>query len=311
MAFLKKEKIADFFLSESNPYSQKRSIKAIHVGVAFGILAAVVMGMGSYFDSKNATERQIAEAKKAAEAVGKVPSDGTQTTSQTQQGYVDLQGSVYQRNKSQSYGGNGGGRQYSASQIIKRGESAYDILPIGTLVRVRLLGRVESADQKSPVIAVVTQTSKSPSGAEVIPQGTKVIGQGQIDAARERLQIAFNTLVFPEGEQYSFSGFAAMSDGSSGVSGDFSSGAFKRHASQFIGNFIGGMAEGMKDRTTGGQMGIPFEPGSRKNGALNGIAQSSLDYAKSSSEEMGRSQASMKIDDGQEFVIYLSREFHP
>ncbi len=311
MAFLKKEKIADFFLSEVNPYSQKRSIKASHVGLVFGVLVVFVMLLGNYFDSKNQTERQISEAKKAVETAEKtVTTNGVPSAAQPQNNYVDLQ-SALSPGGSRPGNGGGGGRQYSASQLIKRGESAYDVLPIGTLVKVRLLGRVESADQKSPVIAVVTQSSMSPSGAQVIPLGTKVIGQGQIDATRERLQVAFNTLVFPEGEQYSFSGFAAMPDGSTGIVGDFSSGAFKRHASQFVGNFIGGMAEGLKDRTTGGQMGIPFEPGSLKNGALNGIAQSSLDYAKSSSEEMSRSQASMRLNDGQEFVIYLAHEFHP
>ena len=308
MSIIKKEKVADFFLSEANPYSQKRSIKGSHVGGVFAVLALLVMGLGSYFDSKNAKEHEISEAKKAVEDTSKVSGAGmTSDTNQANQ-YVSLKSS-YQGTGGPYGGGGGGGRQFSASQIIKRGESPYDVLPMGTLVRVRLMGRVESADQKSPVIAVVTESSLSPGGTEVIPRGAKVIGQGQIEAARERLQVSFNTIVFPEGEQYSFSGVAAMPDGSSGVTGEFSSGKFKRYASQFVGNFIDGMAEGLKDRQSAGQMGIPFEPGNLKNGALNGVAQSSLEFAKSSSEEMGRATPSMQLHEGQEFVIYLSREF--
>ena len=307
MSIIKKKKVADFFLSEANPYSQKRSIKGSHVGFVFLILVVAVMGLGSYFDAKSVKEQEVSDAKRAAEDASQVSAGSTADTAQADQ-YVTLKSSYPGSGGSYS-GGSGSVRQLSASQIIKRGSSPYDVLPIGTLVRVRLIGNVESADQQSPVIAVVTETSLSPSGSEVIPRGARLIGQGQIDAARERLQVAFNTLVFPEGEQYLFSGLAAMPDGSSGVTGDFSSGKLKRYASQFVGNFIGGMAEGLKDRESAGQMGIPFEPGNLKNGALNGIAQSSLDYAKSSSEEMGRATPSMSLSAGQEFVVYLSREF--
>lgn len=307
MSIIKKEKVADFFLSEANPYSQKRSIKAAHVGFVFLVLVFCVLGLGTYFDAKSAKEQQASIAKKVAEDASEV-SGASMAANATQSDYVGLKSS-YQGMGGVSRGGGGSNRQLSASQIIKRGNSPYDALPIGTLVRVRLIGNVESADQQSPVIAVVTDNSLSPGGSEVIPRGAKVIGQGQIDAARERLQVSFSTLVFPEGEQYSFSGLAAMPDGSSGITGDFSSGKFKRYASQFVGNFIGGMANGLKDRESAGQMGLPLEPGSLKNGALNGIAQSSLDYAKSSSEEMGQAKPSMRLSAGQEFVIYLSREF--
>lgn len=309
MSIIKKEKVAGFFLNEANPYSQKRSIKGSHVGFVFLALVVMVLGLGSYFDAKRAKEHQVSEAKKAAEDASKMSGVGAAANSSQSDQYVSLKSSYSGIGGSNTGGGGLGGRQYAASQIIKRGSSPYDVLPIGTYLRVRLIGNVESADQQSPVIAVVTENSLSPGGAEVIPRGTRVMGQGQVDAARERLQVAFNTLVMPEGEQYSFSGLAAMPDGSSGITGDFSSGKFKRYASQFVGNFIGGMAEGLKDRDSKGQMGIPFEPGSLKNGALNGVAQSSLDFAKSSSEEMGRAKPSMRLSEGQDFVIYLSREF--
>ena len=308
MSIIKKEKVADFFLSEANPYSQKRSIKGAHVAFLFAVLVVAVMSLGTYFDAKNAKEQEAFNAKKAAEDASKL-SGGAQNVASTQPEYMGGLKSSYQGMGGAYRGSGSGGRQLSASQIIQRGSSPYDLLPIGTLIRVRLIGNVESADQQSPVIAVVTDNSLSPGGSEVIPQGAKVFGQGQIDVARERLQVSFSTLVFPEGEQYSFSGLAAMPDGSSGLTGDFSSGKFKRYASQFVGNFIGGMANGLKDRESAGQMGLPLEPGSLKNGALNGIAQSSLDYAKSSSEEMGQAKPSMRLSAGQEFVIYLSREF--
>ena len=305
MSFLKKDKVASFFLNEANPYSQKRAINGGHVGIILGILVVLVLGVGSYLDSKAKAQREIEEARREAEKNSKVAAQSANAGAASQ-GFMELPTSSSNRGA-----GSGGQRQYSASQIIKRGTSTADVLPMGTQIRVRLLGHVESADNNSPVSAVVVQSATSPAGYEVIPVGTKVLGQGQLDPARERLQVNFHTLVYPEGEQFGISAQAEMPDGSSGLAGNFSSGSFKRHASQFLGNFIGGMASGLKDRTTGGgQLGIPFEPGSLKNGALNGVAQSSLDYAKSSSEEVGKAQASITVQQGQEFMLYLEREFH-
>jgi hypothetical protein len=306
VAFLKKEKVADFFLTEANPYSKKRSIKMWHLGAVFIGLVVIVLGVGSYLDSRALHEREVEQFKREAEKSSKQPAQSAQATSSNDQSYVNMFGGQDARGAGQS----GKSRQYSASQIIKRGDNASDVLPIGTVVKVRLQGNVESTDSNSPVSAILIENAMSPAGFVVIPQGTKVIGQGQLDLSRERLQVRFHTIVFPEGDQFSVAALATMPDGSSGMAGDFSSGALKKHASQFVGDFIGGMAEGLKDRTTGGQMGIPFEPGSLKNGALNGIAQSSLNYAKSESDDMGKSQASIKVKANQEFILYFEREFH-
>lgn len=307
MPLFKKPKMADFFLTEAHPYSKKRSIKLVHVLLVLGTVAAIVMIIGTYLDNKAKHEQEVADAARAAAHSANPQASGRGSASSqvaSDNSYVGLQ-SAYGRASGRS------GRERSASQIIKRGEAAGDVLPMGTLVRVRLLGQVESVDSNSPVAAIVLEDALSPSQSIVIPRGTKVIGSGQLDNPRERLQVRFHTLVFPEGEQYGLSGLAAMPDGTSGLSGNYSSGSFKKHAGQFIGTFIGGLADGMKDRTAVGQSGIPFETGSLKNGALNGVAQSSMNYAKSSSEEMGNSGASIKIPSGKEFVLYLEREFHP
>jgi type IV secretory pathway VirB10-like protein len=303
LASFKTKKVADFFLTESHPYSKKRSIKIWHVASVFAVIVVVVLLIGTYLDNQAEKERAIKQARLNAERRSEATTEAHQTSSNSQSYLPTPLGSDQFRGASVQ-------RQRSATQIIKRGDSPSDVLPMGTLVRVRLLGKVESTDSNSPVSAVVIEDAKSPADYTVIPRGAKVIGQGQLDQSRERLQVHFATIVYPEGEQFSITAIAAMPDGSSGVAGDFSSGAFRRHASQFVGNFVGGMAEGMEDRTTGGGMGIPFEPGSLKNGALNGIAQSSLEYAKSTSQEMGQSSASISIPPGQEFVLYLEREFH-
>jgi type IV secretory pathway VirB10-like protein len=308
MAIFRTKKVADFFLNEANPYSKKRSIKGWHVAGFFIVLAIVVLIVGSVLDEREQHRRQVEQAKLDAERAAKVVGGAPVNNGGSSQGdgYVDPpkgQGSANQ--------GSSKNRNFSASQLIKSGDSVSDVLPMGTTIRVRLLGKVESSDAQSPVTGVLTEDAKSPAGFVVIPQGTKVIGQGSVDENRERLQVRFSAVVFPEGEQFSISALAAMPDGSSGIVGDYSSGQFKRHASQFVGNFIGGMADGLKDKQAAGLMGNSFEPGNLKNGTLNGLAQSSADYAKSSAEDAGqKSQASIRVENGQIFNLYLEREFH-
>ena len=302
----KRRLIADFFLNEENPYSKKRTLKFFHAGLALGGVAVLVFILGAVFDEKQKKQQEVAEAAKEAKNTTSVTGQaGSPPAAQGGGGYLSLQ-STYMNLQ----GGRAGQRERSATQIIKRGENAADALPVGTQIQVELLGRVESADSNSPVTALILEDALSPVLALVIPKGTKVIGGGQLDANRERLQVRFTTLVFPEGEQYSISGLAAMPDGSSGLAGDFSSGEFKKNVSQFVGTFIGGLATGMQDRTAVGQIGIPFEPGSLKNGVLKGVADSSMNYAKSQSEKMGQAGAKIKVPGGTKFILYLDREFH-
>lgn len=306
MAWFKKTNVSEFFLNEAHPYSRKRTIKILHVGIVFAVLAVLVITLSTVLEKRGEAERTQSQAAKDAKTDMNVSGDASTRTAQGDHGgYMTLQSAFSGRS-----GGGGSGRQYSATQIIKRGTSAGDVLPIGSQIQAQLVGRVESADSNSPVTAVVLSDALSPVQALVIPKGTKIIGSGQLDAGRERLQVRFHTLVFPEGEQYAISALAVMPDGSSGLEGRFSSGAFKKNVSQFVGNFVSGLAEGMKDRTAVGQLGIPLESGSLKNGALNGLADASSNYAKSTTEKMGQTNASISVSSGVQFVLYLEREFH-
>ena len=99
--------------------------------------------------------------------------------------------------------------------------------------------------------------------------------------------------------------------GSSGLPGDYHSGTAQKNIGRFLGNFVGGLADGMKDRQAGGQSGIAVEPGSLKNGILNGVTVSSLDQAKAYSEGMQNVRPYLEVPGGSIFVLYLEKEYAP
>ena len=183
MAFLKKGQVANFFLNQKNPYSKKRTIKLSHVGGVLGALAVFVMLLGNYYDNKAKVEREKAEAANQANRSTSV-SGYTQGSIQTANatGSMGFSSILPGLGSSRSGGGSGNSQnRASASQIIARGTSNSDAFPIGSKLQVKLIGRVESSDANSPVTAVLLQNAMSPVGALVIPKGTTLIGQGQID----------------------------------------------------------------------------------------------------------------------------------
>jgi hypothetical protein len=99
-----------------------------------------------------------------------------------------------------------------------------------------------------------------------------------------------------------------MNDGSAGLSGDYNSGHLEKQIGNFIGNFVSGLADGVKDKQQG-LNGIAFEPGSLKNGILNGIRTGAFSESKSYSEEMKQTKGSVEIKSGLSFLIYLEKEY--
>ena len=202
-------------------------------------------------------------------------------------------------------------RQYGASQLVRRGEgNDGDKLPMGSTIAAKLLNTVLSSDTNSPVMAEISEEIYWKNSV-MIPAGTKAIGQGTLDDGTERLQVRFHTLVYPEGQQHSISALALLGDGSSGIAGDFHSRTFPKQAGRFAGTFIGGLAQGLKDKDSRGQAGIVFEPGSLKNGLLNGIAASSLDQANSLAQNTERLKPYLDVPGGTTFLLYLEREYSP
>jgi hypothetical protein len=217
-------------------------------------------------------------------------------------GYGDL----YNRGGQQS-------RTRNANQVIKRGQGGNDPgsqFPMGTLIEARLITGARSVNTASPVMALIPQEITTDAGAS-IPAGTKAIGTASFDEGARRLQLKFSTLVYDDGSQHGIQAIAMMGDGLAGIPGDYNSGQSNRQIGSFIGNFVGGLADGLKERTSGGAFNGTLEPGSIKNGILNGVALSAQDQAKFYSEDLTSTRPSMSAPPGASFYLFLEKEYLP
>lgn len=297
-----KAKIDKYFMEEACPFTKRRKLKWGNIKILGGfLLAASLISLIAFTpDSKEpkpetpptAQSKSRESHQEANDAAGNAPDPFTEGRGR--------------------YASAKAPRQLGASQLVRRSESGNngDKLPMGSTIAAKLVNSVLSTDNNSPVIAEIPEAIDW-KGGMLIPSGTRAIGQGVLDDATERLQVRFHTLVFPEGDQHSISAIALLGDGSSGIAGDFHSRTLKRQGGRFLGNFVGGLAQGMKDKEAKGQYGMTFEPGSLKNGLLSGLASSSFDQAKSFADDTERLKPFLEVPSGTLFVLYLEKEFSP
>ncbi|MCB9254203.1 MAG: TrbI/VirB10 family protein [Bdellovibrionaceae bacterium] len=294
-----KETVAGYFLEEKCPFTGRRTFKARNIKIAVGTLVVVPMLFILFWPAKDIKSEDSNTASNSSQ--GSQPTPGSSQAANT----------IYEQYRLGSVGTAKPLRQYGASQLVRRGDgNDGDKLPMGSTIPAKLLNAVLSSDSNSPVIAEVMEEVYW-KNTVMIPAGTKAIGQGTLDDGIERLQVRFHTLVYPEGQQKSISALALLGDGSSGIAGDFHSRTFPKQAGRFAGTFIGGLAQGLKDKDSRGQAGIVFEPGSLKNGLLNGIAASSLDQANALANDSERLKPYLEVPSGTAFLLYLEREFSP
>lgn len=299
------KKIDQYFLTESCPFTGKRKINMKVVKIIGGSLLGLGL-ISILFFGENPTSMSDGTAINSIS----VDQAKSQTENSNMEGSIQVGSSGFVSNyiRSSAYSGTGMSRQYTASQVIKPSGGINDQLPIGTTISLKLLNRIVSSDNNSPVIGVVLEDVNWKDNL-VIPQGTKAIGRASFDDASKRLQIRFSTLVFPEGEQHPVNGVGLLADGSSGLPGDYHSGEAQKQIGRFMGNFIGGLAEGMKNKEGSTQSGMSFEPGSLKNGLLNGVKESAFDQAKSYTERMEKVKPYLEVPAGVSFLLYLEKEF--
>lgn len=296
-----------YFLTEPCPLTKKRQVKVKAIKVAFAcavglsVLGLLVFGetappalSGSVVKDLGPESRSISSAplNELPEAPAFVDS-----------GYVGKYAPPVPASSEAS-------RSYGSAQLVSRGSQSpggRDSLPMGTMIPVALEGAVISSDQSTPAIARLTADAEGLDG-ETIPEGTRVFGNAGVDSTGERIQIRFQTLVLPDGTQKDISAMAMGADGAAGLAGDVDQRLLARNGGRVVGTFVGGLAEGLKDRQMGSN-GIVLESGSVRNGLLNGLSSAALDQARDSASASERLKPVVTIERGRAFYLFLEKGY--
>jgi type IV secretory pathway VirB10-like protein len=312
-----KEKIRNWFISPEENASGKEKLNIKAIGIAMAVVAVAILVLSfalSYWeDRKQVAKGSPFQNANAKQEQAPPPANGNSNpTSDPEEGmFLKMAGS------SRSVPSRGGGAQaaaknHNANQVIPRGANGSNPdsdLPTGYGIAVKLVNSIQSGEASTPVIAEVLEDVTSQSDL-AIPKGTRVIGQASVDDSARRIQVHFQTLVYPEGEQHSVQGLALMPDGSAGLTGDYHSGSGVRQFGRFLGTFIGGMAQGMTEKQSAGLMGA-YDVGSVKNGLLTGVSQSATDQTRMLTDDLSNTKPTMTLPSGQNFILYLEKGYQP
>ncbi len=284
--FLKKKKgLDDFFLSPKNHYSKKRQIRGKNIFILFISFLILILTLESIFESK---EKNLQEEQSSYPL--EVHGHNTRIHYKKvykEPEYDDIKISPPQRE-------------------TKRQGFNKDAL-IGSKQAVELLGKVILTSQKeAPLRAKVMASKNLPKDYALdfhLKEGALLLGKAKVDKSSKRLHINFHTLLIDK-KRVSIQGVAFMPDGTFGVKGEYNSGELKKYSSRFGSNFIGGVSQGLKEKTIT-KSGDILELGGLKNAILNGLSLSFLDFAQDKARSNENPSAKIIIPDKTKFLVYF------
>jgi hypothetical protein len=304
----KLKKIVDkYFLNPENPYSEIRTYNFKKLTACVFLVIGFAVWVDNAFFQKDARTSQT-EIKKENEFTSVIFENYQTSADNAGSGYLpsltaplSLEQTARTANKPK--------RPISSSSSIVLSSQAGRKIPAAMMAAAHLINTVLSNDTDSPVIAVIDEDIAW-RNAVVIPSGTKVLGQGSLQVRTHRLRTRFNSFVFPDGSQHRTSLMAFMPDNSPGLTGIFHTGVLQKNAGRALGTFVGGLADGMKERNET-PFGYVQDRGGIKNGLLNGITETSLDQARETAGDIKQVDAVLEVPAGTQFLIFFEQEFTP
>jgi len=91
-------------------------------------------------------------------------------------------------------------------------------LPSGTRIPATLSNRIFSFNIAAPVIVVLDRDFKWKNQV-LLPKGTKFLGEASVVKSIDRINVNFDSLIFPDGRQLKVRAMALSPDGSGGIKG--------------------------------------------------------------------------------------------
>ncbi len=174
---------------------------------------------------------------------------------------------------------------------------ANEILP-GTIVKAVL----QTSATDGPVKAVLIEDVVV-NGEVKISSGSMVIGVGQ--SLESRVGIQFHKAIVNEREVLEINAVALDSeDQLVGLQASRLGSESVRLGASVGLNFVGGLAEGMKERT--GVNGASVEQNTTSNALLNGAAHASLEQARSLMESTKNQKVSLMVDTGTPIFLFFN-----
>lgn len=193
--------------------------------------------------------------------------------------------------------------------------------PFGRLLQCQLVNTLESLAPQTPIIGLVTEDLWH-NGMLIIPAGSEVHGQAQLDRVRERVVSTGPwTIVLQTGEQLTVPGVAldrefandgsgwGLTDGSAGIRGEMLRSGSLEEIKLFLATALSGLATGLQ-QTRETPFGSRVQ-GTLRNAGLAGTSQVMNTYAQRVLEAIQRDGLYVRVPAGKQFYVYVTEPISP
>ncbi|MCA9405191.1 MAG: TrbI/VirB10 family protein [Candidatus Omnitrophica bacterium] len=182
-------------------------------------------------------------------------------------------------------------------------------VPLGSMIQCLLVHNIITNNFSSPVIVQVKKDFYF-NGRLLFPQDTRIFGEARAGRERDRVLVAFRTVLFEDGYEVNLKGRGLNFDGSGGFKAQIITEKNKEKIFSKIMHFLSGTLLGLQEKSTNALTGINQLDVNSRNAILEGSAKSLSEEAKRMEIEINESKGYGIVPAGTDVILYIDESFN-
>ncbi len=180
------------------------------------------------------------------------------------------------------------------------------IAPLGSMVDCLLIHNIVTNNFSAPVIAQVWEDFYF-DGKLLLPFGTRIYGTARAGKERDRVLVAFHTVVFQDGREIPIKALGLSADGSAGLTGILVSKQNKKRILMMAMNFMSGIAIGLQEKATNAVTGLTEITTNSRNAILQGAANTFEKQAGQLDKDINAAEGYAIVVAGNKLIVYFEK----
>ena len=180
------------------------------------------------------------------------------------------------------------------------------IIPLGSMIDCLLIHNIVTNNFSAPVIAQVWEDFYF-GGKLLLPFGTRIYGTARAGKERDRVLVAFHTVVFQDGREVPIKAVGLSADGSAGLPGTLVTRQNKKRVLMMAMNFLSGIALGLQESATNAVTGLTEITTNSRNAVLEGVANTFEKEASRLEKEIDAAEGYAIILAGNKLIVYFEK----
>ena len=269
----------------------------------------IVLIFGSFFVSKEKPKKSKHEIKQEIIKEREIIEASNSKSSKEEKPAVDLSDAFNIPARIDSAIVKGIGGKADAKIIVFDATNNYQsdqITPLGSMIQCLLIHNIVTNNFSAPVIAQVWEDFYF-DGKLLLPFGTRIYGTARAGKERDRVLVAFHTIVFQDGKEIPIKALGLSADGSAGLTGTLVSKQNKKRILMMAMNFISGIALGLQEKATNAVTGLTEITTNSRNAVLEGVANTFEKEARMLEKEINAAEGYAIILAGNKLIVYFEK----